>query len=169
MKTLRLILTLQCNLSCSYCCNKLESVNSKFQEKLFTEIDFIQYEAVCLTGGEPLLNQYLLLDVVESICRRHPGIPVYLYTNGILLNRWLVQIGLITGINIGIHSQAQLHAIHENLKDLVLHPKLRWLMEDQMASKIEFPFPVRNKQVKLWKRNQCEMPNEDWVKLKSLN
>lgn len=28
-KTLRLIITLDCNLSCSYCCNKLSEVNSK--------------------------------------------------------------------------------------------------------------------------------------------
>ena len=32
-KTLRLLLTLDCNLSCQYCCNKISEVNSRFIKK----------------------------------------------------------------------------------------------------------------------------------------
>jgi molybdenum cofactor biosynthesis enzyme MoaA len=53
--TIRLILTLDCNLKCSYCCNKLESVYSRFVKKSIDEIDFSRYRNVCLTGGEPFL------------------------------------------------------------------------------------------------------------------
>lgn len=158
-KTLRLIITLECNLSCIYCCNKLPEVNSKFIKKKLEDIDFNEYEAVCITGGEPLLRRDLMDQV---LVRTDINIPVYLYTNGLLIqNRdcW------VNGINIGIHYKSQIKEILENFPRLLLKPTIKLYVQD--IHKEEYLLNIPDKYIKTWTMNDCfnNIETEDWVLL----
>lgn len=162
--TLRLILFLECNMSCSYCCNNIKKIRSRFVEKSFSEIDLNKYSNVCITGGEPFLDKRLLYIVLNSI----PEFKnVYIYTNGLLIN-WedvhlLRKLGNIKGINIGLHTTQQLKKIIHLEKYL----PVRFMMQNTKRTQFLKTYPERlNKNnIHPWELNQCEMPNEDWILL----
>ena len=81
--TLRLILFLQCNMKCSYCCNEQEQFSSQFIEMYFKDIDFSKYKNVCLSGGEPFLRKSILYSVMYKIPRSK---QIFIYTNGLRIN-----------------------------------------------------------------------------------
>ena len=165
--TLRLILFLECNMSCSYCCNNIKKIRSRFVEKTLSEIGFTIYKNVCITGGEPFLDKRLLYLVLNSI----PEFKnVYIYTNGLLIN-WedvhlLRKLGNIKGINIGLHTTQQLKKIIHLEKYL----PVRFMMNETLKNKFIKTYPERltKDNVNTWKLNECEMPNEDWILLKKL-
>ena len=76
--TIRLILFLDCNLSCAYCCNEQEQFSSQFIKKDFNDIDFSKYENVCITGGEPFLYPESIWYVINKIPKEK---TIYIYTN----------------------------------------------------------------------------------------
>ncbi len=166
--TIRLILTLDCNLSCSYCCNKLESVYSRFIQKSLEEIDFSRYQNICLTGGEPFLNKPLLYEVLEKIPDQK---NVYIYTNGLLIDyddllKLFIYGGLkLTAINIGLHSIGQLKQIDRRIEETF---NVRYLAQDICVEKLLTAYPERLtvKNLKGWHLNKCDQPNEDWVLLR---
>ncbi len=69
-KTLRLLLTLDCNLTCQYCCNNISEINSKFIKKKLDDINFDAYSNVCISGGEPLVQLQKQPDIY-SLYRYH--------------------------------------------------------------------------------------------------
>ena len=182
--TLRLILFLECNMSCSYCCNDNEINSKQFVQKSFEEIDFTQYKNVCLTGGEPFLNRDMLYS---SLLRIPSDKNVYIYTNGTkmltkdastidFINSW--RNDFIKGINIGVHTLDQLRAVP--LVESVIGKIIRFKIN-------KFLFPtIMKKKYFGWRMNQeqqiyhgfkvepfivkdnCSMPNEDWVLLKKI-
>lgn len=160
-KTLRLIITLDCNLSCSYCCNKLSEVNSKFITKTLEEIDFNQYEAICITGGEPLLRKDLILRIINYITT---NIPVYLYTNGLLLHE--IPHIIFNGISIGIHYKNQIKQIFEENSCLLAYENLRLYVQDIYREKYLPNIP--DKYIHTWTMNSCfnNVETEDWILLK---
>ena len=160
-KTLRLIITLDCNLSCSYCCNKIPEVNSKFITKRLEEIDFEQYEAVCITGGEPLLVFKKYLEIYLEVPL---GTPIYLYTNGLLLKE--SRVGYFDGINIGIHYKEQLRQILQYNPKLLQYRGLRLYVQDIHRKKYLPNIP--DKYIKTWTMTSCfnNVETEDWVLLK---
>ena len=159
-KTLRLIITLECNLSCIYCCNKLPEINSKFIKKKLEDIDFNQYEAVCITGGEPLLKRTLIGDIIDPEIINYK-IPIYLYTNGILLTNSDIQV--FDGVNIGIHYKKQIKEILENPN--VLNEKIKFYVQDIYRD--EYLPNIPDKYIKTWTMNDCfnNIETEDWILL----
>jgi molybdenum cofactor biosynthesis enzyme MoaA len=65
--TLRLILFLECNLKCTYCCNRQEQFNSLFREKKISEINFNFYKNICITGGEPFLYKNIFYKILNLL------------------------------------------------------------------------------------------------------
>ena len=168
--TIRLILTLDCNLSCSYCCNKLESVKSRFVHKSFKEINFPRYQNVCLTGGEPFLNKELL----NSVLRKVPTSKnIYIYSNGLLINDsdindllyYCVSFNNLISFNIGLHSINQLKHINPLIDKFF---PVCFLARDIYIERLLKAYPERLslQNLKGWHLNDCDLPNEDWVLLR---
>lgn len=163
--TIRLILFTQCNMRCSYCCNEQEQFNSQFHKMHFEEIDFSPYKNISITGGEPFLWRNILYDVLNSF---PSGKNIYLYTNGILINNnditCLASYNNLKCINVGIHTLRQLKAVNPNLERAL---PVRFMVQDKFYDKLLnlYPERVNNNNLKAWKMNECNMPNEDWVQL----
>ena len=157
MKTLRLIITLDCNLSCEYCCNKISEVKSRFIEKRLEEIDFTQYSAVCISGGEPLLRRDLIYEILDLVPL---DVPMYLYTNGLNLKQ---EDSWFNGINVGIHYKEQMKSIFNRVG---FNKKFVFCVED--IHKEEYLPNIPDKYIKTWKMNDCfhNVDTEDWVLLK---
>lgn len=74
MKKLRLLVTERCSRNCHNCCNKNWDLS-----KLPVEEDFSQYDMIMLTGGEPMLDVKILIDVIVHI-KYETDAPIYVYT-----------------------------------------------------------------------------------------
>jgi len=183
--TIRLLITLDCNLSCSYCCNKQQRVYSQFQKKTFSEIDFSKYQNVCITGGEPFLKKDLLYQIIDDIPE---GKNVYLYTNGVLITdedvvrlRSLEKAGRIKGINIGFHEGQNEFLLELEKRHPTGHIPLRFLRLQferkawERYQRIEGLSWIHDslylkhpRSFKFLTLNDCDRPNEDWVQLQAV-
>ena len=163
--TLRLIMFLDCNFACTYCCNNKKWYSDQFIKKTVYEIDFSSYENVCLTGGEPFLDPEVVFEWLDKIPKDK---NVYIYTNGVLITtphlHQLITYRNLKMINVGLHHKNQINSIHPDLEKFI---PVRFLMEDVMTEEImqNSNGRVHNGNSKQWVRDQCDLPNEDWVLL----
>lgn len=164
-RSLRLLITLKCNMNCYYCCNNLKDIRDKFEEKNLKEINFNRFDNICITGGEPLLSRDILAKVIMKIpCNKY----IYLYTNGLLLQKPTLELlsRTIDGFNVGIHNVQQLQNLPEGLFH---HKKVRFSIEDKNYEKfINLRPSLKNCNIKTWKRNKCYNFNEVIYLLKSI-
>lgn len=166
--TLRLILFLKCNMKCGYCCNEKEEFSNQFVKKTWKEIhdSFPNYKNICVTGGEPFLDKELLYNVLTLIPKKK---RIYIYTNGMFITNNDIQIlkyiPNLKGINVGLHTKKQLNKINPLLEKEL---PVRFMVQDIFYSQMLELYPERLNMVnvKTWKLNDCNMPNEDWVLLK---
>jgi pyruvate-formate lyase-activating enzyme len=99
-KTLRLILWRDCPRSCENCVNKTLPPQPEFDG------DFIGYDEIVLTGGEPLLSPMELFGWIHTI-RRQTNAPIYVYT-AIASPAMLSElVRLVDGVTLTIHEKSQ--------------------------------------------------------------
>lgn len=110
--TAKIVTTWECNLDCSYCCNKDPDVRATFKPIRQSELGSLPHSDFQITGGEPMLPSRFS----QTICVLDwlpPGRNVYLYTNGMFFGgrrenfayaNILKRHG-VKGINIGWHEQ----------------------------------------------------------------
>lgn len=163
--TARIIMFLECNFKCRYCCNEQDQFNSLFVEKHLAEIDFDAYQNICVSGGEPFLRKDVLYNVLERIPRQK---PIYLYTNGILITDddiEKLQAYNIQGINVGIHGVNQVRFVNPGIERRF---SVRYLAQDKNSEKLLAMYPgrVTPQNAKFWKLDDCYRENEDWILLK---
>jgi len=72
---LRLLLLSECNRTCKGCCNKDFDL-----ESLPVCNSFTGYEMVILTGGEPLLKPWLIINTAVAVRAENPTAKIVLYT-----------------------------------------------------------------------------------------
>ncbi len=163
--TIRIIISLKCNMHCSHCCNKKERFNSQFQEKKFSDIDFSMYKNVCVTGGEPFFYRNRMFSVLDKIPQDK---SIYIYTNGTLINDLDISLLLhytnLKCVNIGVHTLKQLERVNKNLERKL---PVRFMARDIYCNKLLMMYPERlsKDNLKSWAIDQCDMSNEDWVLL----
>jgi hypothetical protein len=163
--TIRLIMFLECNFRCRYCCNDKTQFNQLFIEKSLAEIDFRNYNNICITGGEPFLRKDVFYEVLYSIPADK---PIYLYTNGILITE--EDIGImsafenIKGINIGLHGVNQLKLINPLLDELFSVRYMGWNKYEREYRE-KYPNRLNENNTKFWELDNCLRENEDWVLL----
>jgi organic radical activating enzyme len=165
--TIRIILFLDCNLACPYCCNKQERFSSQFKRARFEDIDFRQYRNVCVTGGEPFVRKQYLYGILGGIPQ---DVNIFLYTNGLLIDNGDVAalrcMRNLVAVNIGLHSVEQLGQLNPHLSIL---PGIRYRIRDTHYDNLLAVYPwLSSRLVKAWKMDECDMPNEDWVLLEGV-
>ncbi len=82
-----ILFTLGCNMRCPFCHNA-ELVESSKNEPVINDTGFFQFlekrngilEAVCITGGEPLMYGAHLIDFIDTV--KSKGLKVKIDTNG---------------------------------------------------------------------------------------
>ncbi len=107
MKTLRLLMTEDCNRSCEGCCNKDWDLDN-----LPVETDFTSYDEVIITGGEPMLYFNVLENLIYEIRLQNPEVKIIVYTAKTNIIEDLLDIlGMeeVDGLTVTIH----------DLKDLI--------------------------------------------------
>lgn len=99
MKAFNIWVTRKCNLKCSYCYEGVEKEKRELtMDKILPIIDFIQqmgrneeYITVNFHGGEPLLNTKVIFEICKQLESWDKIIYYSLTTNGILLERPLLE------------------------------------------------------------------------------
>lgn len=119
--TARLIITLDCNRKCHYCCNTPEMLASATKISDLSELQ--HYPEILITGGEPMLNPTRTLAIVQHLNQlgqiywnKHKKLrKIYLYT-ALALERGYLYSMLMYGVD-GIH-----YTLHYNssAKDVAL-------------------------------------------------
>lgn len=100
-------LTMQCNLSCSYCYNQYnKNTSSLTSDLLFNAIDDLVPQSSTLdsigllfSGGEPLLrkkNLWMRCYMLKKCCLLNTPLSITLYTNGTLLDDDIIDFYPIT-------------------------------------------------------------------------
>jgi molybdenum cofactor biosynthesis enzyme MoaA len=167
--TVRFLLTWKCNLSCDYCCNEIPEVRkgiSPMTMKEYQSFDFSKYKNICISGGEPFLNEGKLYYTISKI---PDSANIYIYTNGILMTEKQLYTlkylhSNLKGINIGLHEPQTFDKLITKWK----HDELiRFHVEDIYKEKIRKRYP--DVKFKFWHRNDCEMVNEDIFILEDKN
>ena len=159
-KSLRILITEECNFNCAYCCNKMPKVRRCFRYKKLNDINFRKYDSICITGGEPFKYigrmSYVAWKAADFVQNQ------YLYTNGSLINslnfkmlRWF------DGVSVGVHDELPV----EQIKFLTTINNVRFLIDREKVER--YRDIIHLDRIKLYTLNECyETDREDWVVLK---
>ena len=159
-KTSRILITTECNLKCSYCCNKLPEVQSTFK---MTTIDMflnMNYDVINISGGEPLLAPNKLNSLLQEL--HHKGNNrVYLYTNGVLTEDLHLYARNLDGVNIGCHGNwdtALEGAIQwrKHIRSVRFHAQKGKMKDYHKRQLIKHGVKLNE-----WTMNECNNINED--------
>lgn len=120
MKSLRLLLFADCDRDCNLCCNKDFDLSS-----LPIEQDFAQYDEIMLTGGEPMLEPYIIEIASNKIKKQNKTARIYLYTAK--ADEPFKLMSLLTdyhidGITFTLHAQKDLFYFEILLEKMKLFP-----------------------------------------------
>lgn len=168
--TARIAVGMGCNLDCSYCCNKLPSVESKWIKCGINGLQLHVYHTVCVTGGEPLLYSQQTESVIAKA--HGAGCFVVLYTNGILLTPKRVgklkYFGL-DAINVGLHHPSTFEQIVKRSLDACMPHGVPVRFAVQDIYEIPFRSSIGDlpASYKTWHMNDCERDNEVLYRLEA--
>lgn len=162
----RVLITTECNLKCSYCCNKIKEVQDSF--KMTTMDQFVEnankYTDINISGGEPLLAQDKLRNLINLLYIKTYA-NIWLYSNGLpsIDDVTIESLRRCNGINIGCHDNFGILKYKVLfLRYAVGYEKIRLQIEDVKYSDEIKDFCTKNNiNVKLWKRNDCFATEED--------
>jgi hypothetical protein len=150
LKIARLITTLRCFRDCGYCVNKQPIIKQAIKIRDLKEIK--DYEVVCITGGEPMLDVTHTLNVIKKLRKQNPNVIVYLYTA--LMNSGTYEVmKRVDGIHYTLHKGA-------NMNDVMDFERFQWLLP-------EFP----GKSFRLYINDQVDKPMQIypsyWTRIRS--
>lgn len=156
MNTAKIVISWQCNLDCSYCCNKQQAIRDSFKPITLEEIKQSNYDDYEITGGEPLTNgnSLALRRVLQAIPR---GKNIYLYTNGLNLNRptaCSLAYLRVTGVNVGYH-QVDLDWDILRVIDETILPIRLWVKKGEVMDRMK-GFDIHE-----WKLGDCDAVTTD--------
>jgi organic radical activating enzyme len=117
-KTLRLLITKTCHRTCDGCCNKDFDLDNL---PIFDINDLNKYDQIILTGGEPMLRQTRLIDILEKIESCPSKI---LYTASTILEIIsLLRFGRLNGLTLTLHDNSDAMHFYELQKWMYRHHK----------------------------------------------
>lgn len=172
-KTLRLLVTNKCSRNCPKCCNK------QFNLDKIPIVTSYSYREICITGGEPLLQQpkiqgslrYLIYDIRQA----SPETKIFIYTAEPLGVYEILAI--VDGITITLHDKRGLQEFLILNRDLLSLKSANLLPDISLILKIfkEITLP-KNIDLSIWKIkdnliwiDDCPLPeDEDFKRLENL-
>lgn len=135
MKTARVIITMDCNRSCTLCCNRQEFVQKAARIKSLWAIQ--EYSSFVFTGGEPLLEPFKLMKAILNTCGF--GHPVDCYLQTAYYDTCVYELlTCLRGITYSLHAEGFCNNDMENFRRmervLLMYPKLsaRLWIEDSI-------------------------------------
>lgn len=152
MNDLKIVVGWQCNLNCDYCCNKQPEMLESFEPITVSEIAASSHDSYQVTGGEPLTkqNHKALFVTLHHIPK---GKPIYLYTNGLLLDMHVakcLKLFGVTAINLGVHDQplgwGELLEVNKHI------PIRVWVQDIDTYGQSKIPSEF---EVHLWSMDDC--------------
>lgn len=115
MKKLRLLMCNECNRNCNGCCNKGWDL-----DRLPVCLNFIGYDLIMLTGGEPMLRPNVVKYAIEVIREVNPHAKIIMYTAYRQDPMAVVHmLDRLDGITITLHEQEDLEPFL-NLCELIV-------------------------------------------------
>ena len=116
LKSLFLHLTNRCNLSCKHCYVYEAGDNGEMDTKtIFSLIDQLAYQggsAITISGGEPLLRK----DIREIFSHAGEKLSVRLLTNGLLMDKSIVQEMARLGMHVQVSLDGSNALIHDQIR-----------------------------------------------------
>jgi radical SAM protein with 4Fe4S-binding SPASM domain len=142
LKSLFLHLTNRCNLSCKHCYVYQAQDNGEMDTKaVFSLIDQLATQggsAITISGGEPLLRE----DIKEILSYAGEKMSVRLLTNGILIDKSIVQIMSRLGIHVQVSLDGSNAYIHDQIRGKGTFSQvmkdIRLLQEGGLKNRINF-------------------------------
>jgi organic radical activating enzyme len=142
----------------------IPEIRDSFTEETLENILKKDYSSYVITGGEPFKGGHKLIKCIDAV---YPtGKPIYMHTNGILINldyfwhRWVLET--ITGINISLHENNRDLAKYERIVkefpnlSVVLH-----VWEKLVDLKLTMFLASTGIKYKFWKLDDCRTVPED--------
>ena len=117
-----------------------------------------------MTGGEPTLDFDKLIQV-SNIIRENTDTPIYLYTNGMLLDysKTMNLVNLIDGVNIGLHiySYNEYTQLIKAIEINTMIPCRIHCWENKVDEHLIRTCRYYEMPLKAWKMDQCDTVYED--------
>ena len=162
----RIALTTDCNLQCDYCCMKWPEMLRTFKKINrcdLNNLDFQKYRSFVITGGEPTLDLFRLYSTLFTL-RNKTDVPIYLHTNGILLDRTITGdfafFNLVDGINISLHEDVNWNL--SKIKMMNLDVPIRLHVYDKLVNQELLDFVKATGIIlKQWELDECDTVPED--------
>jgi organic radical activating enzyme len=166
MKTARLMITNDCFRGCTNCCNNNKTLMKKATE-LYSLYPMKNYEAICITGGEPLQQPQKVLKVIEVIKAINPKIKIYLYTS--MYSVEMINIlDLVDGVTYSVHEMSRINDVVNFNKFQILAGRFPdKSLRLYLSPKLRFRIPVKPV---VWKRivstpwdslEDCKLPENE--------
>ena len=159
MRSAKLSICWDCNLRCPYCVNQYPGIREAFKPITKAQLWGMPYDALDITGGEPLLRP----DRVRAVlAESRPPRRHYLWTNGLLLPTTPPSLlKRMDGINVGYHAVPlpwdSLIGIHWNVSPIRL-----WVQDTDCGPWMD-ALPLEKV---VWTKDDClTMPREHWYYL----
>lgn len=161
MNKLRLLVTKECGLNCALCQNKHWDLDA-----LPAITDFSVYDEILLTGGEPMLDGWRTINIINYI-RKNSGAKIYMYTAETRVTLDLLSaVSILDGIAITIHQHSYIPYFYFFDRSL---PPYQWAYSKQYRLNIfnreiyEMIERDQNKFFMTW-----ELKKKKWLKEKVL-
>ena len=153
-KTARLIVTFECQRHCPYCCNNYRSIMD--EAETITDLALLSsYDAVCVTGGEPMLDPDRTLSIINQLRSQRHDLVIYLYTAWFTY-RLAELFSVVDGIHYTVHQHSgapDIDAFHCFQRMVAAHPgkSYRLYVHPQVNHPITIePYLWRRVEVKDW-------------------
>jgi molybdenum cofactor biosynthesis enzyme MoaA len=124
-KSIRILVSEECNYACSYCCNELPDIRGSFKELEGEDVAAAvsAYDILVITGGEPLIEENVGTTEDLAELGKDLGKTVIVYTNlSQMPTRFLTKY--VDGWTVGYHpSQTDLFTFAANFMKLIAEIK----------------------------------------------
>jgi organic radical activating enzyme len=170
-KECRILITTECNLSCEYCCNKIESEQEKIKMSTLPQILEKNYDVIKITGGEPLLSLGKLWRTIHDIKKLKKIPEIYIYTNmsneRIYSNaEYIIKNKLADGFSISSHDSSNTLFIKTIINKFKSMTKLRISFQDVLKDKVNnhsIKKYLKDIPVTYWTLNDCDKKEDRYI------
>jgi hypothetical protein len=169
-KTARVIVTMKCNRGCKYCANKSKNIIKPTPLSDLKKL--LDYDVVCLTGGEPLLDAQKVIAVSHYLKKWKPTIKIFMYSSIQTVDLPIV-LQYLDGVLYTIHDEYTGQDITQfslAQHDFQLYPdkSFRLALSPRITTEMHIiPNIWKEIKIKKWFYDDCIVPvHEDFFILK---